>query len=414
MKKLTYIIWGVILLFAFVACEDKPDGYEFPVDKYIYDIPDVPVTEDYVVGVPYEIKYCDTLEKVWWNADKKIPLAYTGNPTLGEYDMRKDLEKTLKQHMDWGKEAGIDFFIFSWGGRGHNDTILMNYEKLYQAGHPQVVLRFDPGYRYGTAADSLMSTYKPEMIARYDSLKLDFDSIYHAFMVKPFAYKHKQTGNPVMVLCNFTQQGDITSAHKLTNDLRTIAGNKLWIMCEMAGNWTSPERWGYHAKNGYSGATNEGWVQPDSIKSFDAFFITDIATGNKDRYDYFYSLMDYNYNYWQKAMEPLGKEYIPMIFPSFDNLVNDPLSNTYLLPRWKDGSGAYVISGSEPEAPKYNWSNVKENPYKTLANVAKRNVGPSRMVLVYNWNNFTGGINLEPTEEFGTDYLKYTKQFFKK
>ena len=217
-----------------------------------------------------------------------------------------------------------------------------------------------------------------------------------------------------MVLTNITNTGNIPSINRFTDFLRNTVNKNIWIMAELQGQWTSPERWGYHAKNGYAGAVADGWVQPDSIKAFDAFFITDISTSNKDRYDGYYSFLDYNYNYWQKALAPVGKEYVPTIMPAFDNLVNNPLSNTYLIPRWKEGSGAYVISGNSPDAPKYNWSNIKENPFKTLANIAKRNAGPSRIVIVYSWNNYVNGTNLEPTQEFGSDYLRYTKQFFKK
>jgi len=73
-----------------------------------------------------------------------------------------------------------------------------------------------------------------------------------------------------------------------------------------------------------------------------------------------------------------------------------------------------VISASNPDSPLYNFSNITENPYKKYANVAKRNVGPSRIVMIYNWNDFAAGRNLEPVNEFGTDYLDYTKKFFKK
>ncbi|GHV22853.1 hypothetical protein FACS189428_5520 [Clostridia bacterium] len=142
MKKIINII-SIFFLPAilFVACEDKPDVYEFPVDEYVYEIPDVPVTADYVVGVPYDVKTRDTLYNVWYDGGKKEHELYTGTPVLGEYDHRKDAD-VLRQHLDWGKEAGIDFFVLSWGGHGLNDTILMNWEQLYAQDHarPKVVV----------------------------------------------------------------------------------------------------------------------------------------------------------------------------------------------------------------------------------------------------------------------------------
>lgn len=411
MKNKIFIAISLIAaLIIGISCEDKPSTYEFPKDEYFYDIPDVPVTEDYVIGVPYNLRYRDTIENVWWDNSKRQHEIYTGNPLLGEYDMRKELETTLHQHMDWGKEAGIDFFIISWGGYGYNDTIIQEFERYYKQGHPQLVIRFDPGYRFPSAGTDTMLHNSLVM----DSLRFDFDSLYNHVMTKPYAYKNKTNNRPVMVLTNFNNGGNIPSVNIFSSFLRNTVNNNIWIMAELQGEWTSPERWGYHAKNGYAGAVADGWVQPDSIKAFDAFFITDISTSNYDRYKGFYSFLDYNYNYWQKALAPLGKEYVPTVMPAFDNLVNNPLSNKYLIPRWKEGSGAYVISGGLPDSPTYNWSNIKENPYKTIANVAKRNVGPNRIIIIYGFNEYTNGTGLEPTEEFGTDYLKYTKQFFKK
>jgi hypothetical protein len=411
MKRTVNIVSIFILLFTVVACEDRPEVYEFPTDEYFYEIPEVPVTEDYVVGVSYDVRYRDTLRNVWWDTGKGAHQLYTGTPELGEYDMRYDPE-TLRQHLEWGKEAGIDFFILSWGGRGYNDTILVDWENLYRQdmNYPKVVIRFDPGYRF-RGRDTLM--LRPLVM---DTLRREFDSIYTHIMTKEFAYKNKNTGDPVMVLTNFTNQGHITSAYGFTKFLResTVVNGKLWIMAELQGQLTSPERWGFHAKNGYEGAIADGWLQPDSIKAFDAFFITDISTGNKDRYDGLYSFTDYNYRYWQERMIPLGKEYVPTIMPAFDNLINDPVSNTYLIPRWNsEKNSAYAVS-AEPMGIQYNFTDVKKNPYQELANVAKRNIGPSRILIIYNWNNFTNGITLEPTKEYGKDYLRYTKAFFKK
>src|SRR5512133_2282802 len=199
MKKIfTISSISVLMAILFVACEDKPDTYKFPVDKYVYDIPDVPVLEDYVVGVPYDTKFRDTVSNVWWDNTRKAHLLYTGTPLLGEYDLRKDLD-VLRQHLDWGKAAGIDFFMLSWGGHGFTDTLLINWQTLYQEdpARPKVVIRFDPGYRFGTGKDTLQ--LNP---LKMDSLGYDFDSVYTNVMMSDFGYK-KADGTPVIVLCNF-------------------------------------------------------------------------------------------------------------------------------------------------------------------------------------------------------------------
>ncbi|MDP4239694.1 MAG: glycoside hydrolase family 99-like domain-containing protein [Bacteroidota bacterium] len=408
-KSFTILSILVISVLAFVGCEDRPDVYKFPADEYVYDIPDVPVTKDYVVGVPYDTKFRDPLNHVWWDTGKKAHQLYTGTPVLGEYDLRNDAD-VLRQHLDWGKEAGIDFFVLSWGGHGINDTILMNWEKLYQQDNarPKVVIRFDPGYRFGKGKDTLQLNQH-----HMDSLRRDLDSLYANVMTHDFAYK-KADGKPVMVFSNFTNNSQIPRLNNFINLLKNseTIHNNIWLMAELGAGWTSPERWGYNATNGYNGPTY-GYVKADSIKSFDAFFITDISHDNYDRYYSQYSYLDYNYHYWQERMKPLGKEYIPTVEPGFDDRVNTPASDIFFIPRWKDGK-AYVISSLTAGSNQYDFSNFTENPYKKWANVAKRNVGDSRIIMVYNWNDFASGRNLEPTVEFGKDYLQYTKEFFKK
>jgi hypothetical protein len=406
MKKIVYIFSFLILLGFGFSCEDKPDVYEFPKDEYMYEIPDVPVTEDYVIGVSYDTKYRDTASNVWWDATNKQHQLYTGTPVLGEYDVKKD-DGVLLQHLKWGKEAGINFFVLSWGGHGYNDTILANWENYYRQdpAYPKVVLRFDPGYRFKSGKDTLQN-----MPVLMDSLRFEFDSIYTHVMSHDFGYK--KNGTPVMVLCNFTNSSQLPRVREFTAFLKNTANNNLWIMADLGGGWTSPERWGYHKKNGYADGPSDGYVRPDSIAAFDAFYITDISHNNYDRFYSQYSYLDYNYKYWQTRMLPLGKEYIPTVMPGYDDRVAAPGSDKYLIPRWN--SAPYVISSSLPDGTQYNFSSFTENPYKKWANVAKRNVGPSRMIMIFNWNDFGNGRNLEPVTEFGTDYLKYTKEFFKK
>jgi hypothetical protein len=421
MKKIIYIVACAYVLLCFVfSCEDKEKEYVFPKDKYFYDIPEVPVMENYVVGVSYDTKSRDSLHNVWWDngiLPKGDNLLYTGTPELGEYDTKYD-PNVLRQHLEWGREAGIDFFILSWGGHGYNDTILSEWEKMWKANQalPKVVIRFDPGYRF-KGADTLMAQ-KPDGSYKFlhmDSLRRDFDSLYQHVISHDFAYKKRDNNKPVMILTNFTNRGHITSAYNFTNFLRGV-GNDIWIMAELQGRLTSPERWGYHAKNGYEGAVSDGYVAADSIRAFDAFFITDVSTDMFDRNMSLYSFTDYNFLYWQECLAPLGKEYVPTVMPAFDNTVNDANSGTYIIPRWNgQANSAYPLGAMKTEI-NFNFSNVKKNPYQEFANVAKRTAdkNSSRIVIVYSWNNFVNGTSLEPTQEYGHDYLNYTKQFFKK
>ncbi|MCS2303122.1 glycoside hydrolase family 99-like domain-containing protein [Bacteroides ovatus] len=52
--------------------------------------------------------------------------------------------------------------------------------------------------------------------------------------------------------------------------------------------------------------------------------------------------------------------------------------------------------------------------YINFCNVAKRNIGSKNIVLVNSWNNYQKGTNLEPTEENKSEFLKITRNQFKK
>jgi hypothetical protein len=283
--------------------------------------------------------------------------------------------------------------------------------------YPKIVIRYDPGYLLNknklTDVPGTNDTLQIDPF-RMDTLRRDFNTLYTTLFTKPYVYKNKN-GDPVMAFCNFVNKtGELRDLHQFVNEYRTIAKNKLWIMGEVGGNWSSPENWGYRD------ATTKGVVKADTIDVFDAVYITDLATGEYERWTGYYSFLDFNYNYWQERMRTINKEYIPIIYPAYDNKVREPSNGNFIFPRWNpltntpfviSGAAGYQANGTERE---YNMSSYKENPYKTAANVAKRNVGDSRIIMIFSWNNFRDGINLEPTTEIGETYLDYTRQFFKK
>ena len=440
MKKTKYILSSLILLVIAIACVDKADVYEFPVDKYYYDIPDVPVTEDYVIGVRYNV--IDS--GYWFDKSKKQVEYHTGNPVLDSGDsiykyfhknyeagwpttVEQSVSGVLEQHLKWGKQAGIDFFVLGWGGPGWNDTLLTRWEQLcaQDNAYPKVVLRFDPGWMLGKGRirdNPLTNDTLQRDPLRMDSLRFYIDSIYDSVLQKPFNYKTKE-GKPVMILCNYVNKypGEIIDLKGFVNEFRVRNNNNLHLIGELNRNLTSPEFWGYR------GEETKGTIKSDTLTNFDAVYIENITTGSYDRWAGYYSFIDYNYGYWKQHSDQIGTEYIPTIFPAYDNKVrqmwqdNRPFwDGDYVIARWsKANNKPYVISATAENQPsgtalELNLENTKDNPYKTLANVAKRNVGKSRIIMVYSWNDFRIGNNLEPVKEFNEEYLNYTKEFFKK
>jgi len=345
MKKIFYL---AAIILAFTACDDD-DDVKFPKDKYVYDIPDVPVTEDYAVGAFY-----DELGGKYWT--EKGPHSYTGNPVLGEYDLKKNPE-ILKAQLDYAAKAKIDFFVISWNGHG-SDTLLWNYESSYRSGHPKLVIKYDCQHFDGRR-DSI---HKDPAKAKFLN---ETDSLFRILFTKDFYYK--AGGEPVMVMSGYKPK-----TRSIVESVKDMRGTrKIYVIGEIDHGWTSPE------------------LYSDTIKAFDGLYESIMATPDYDRNLYFYSFVDYNYKYWQEKLTAQSKDFIPVVHPAYYNRGYDPTSKVYELKREKE-------------------------VYQTFANVGKRNIGRHRMIIINSWNNYRDGSGLEPTEEFKETYLDMTREFFKK
>lgn len=433
MKKITFIIIATLITFAayFTACVEEPNGDKFPTDKYFYDIPDVPVTENYVVGTFYH----ELTERYWFRVIanqvmKNMPEGYTGTPLLpsllgldtvgrnGGYFMNEDYTwggepwgtkgtpgKILQQQLAWGKQAGIDFFLISWNGKG-TDTLLFNFKNTWKEGDPKAVVIFDCGHLYRRTADSLHISTPPNftkavLLRQIDSLKMFFD--------EPYYYKLNGT-TPLFGFDNYKRTNSVAGT---VDEVREHLGGNVYLISptiERGNGYTSPEflvdiRNRFSSKDVYifrEDGRKDGKVQ----MPFDAIYQPAMLTDNYNRYGYdnwrrnFFSLIDYNYGYWKQTLKSdYNIEYIPSVMPAFDNFKNDSTSNILRLP----GTEIRLLQREE-----------SGELYKTYANVGKRNAGKNRIVLINSWNNFKQGTNLEPTVEFGDAYLNFTRKYFKK
>jgi len=72
----------------------------------------------------------DSKDSLFWQRYLREKLNIQQPPQLGEYTCRD--EAVIKQHLDWAKSAGIDFFAMSWFGPGSaSDVTIKNYFSAY-------------------------------------------------------------------------------------------------------------------------------------------------------------------------------------------------------------------------------------------------------------------------------------------
>jgi hypothetical protein len=139
------------------------------------------------------------------------------------------------------------------------------------------------------------------------------------------------------------------------------------------------------------GELTTGWVAPinygDSVlKAMDGIVLTTWSTTDYDRKFAFYSYSDLNFQNWKKTLEAWNVDYVPCIFPGWDN---------------PSVASQYVIERNEKN-------------YVDYCNIAKRSMGKNRVVMINSWNDFQKGNSLEPTQEYGSQYLQLTRRELKK
>jgi hypothetical protein len=349
MKSIIYSL--LFILFAIAACKKK-DDYMVDTTKYLYSIPQVDLTEDARVGAYYS---------VYKSTDWAVAKPYT--PTLGNYDATT--ATVLQQHLKWADTAGVNFFAFKWNGATDN-TILTNFST--QAPSASVKMVID----YNTAHLSATNT-SPLTGAKLTTFANEWRTLISTY-VKQGTY-YTINSQPVVMLSplNLTASTLTSINYKLVADtLRSVMnsfGLKPYIIGELTTGWVAPINY------------------PDSIlKAMDGIVLSTWSTTDYDRMFAFYSYSDLNYQNWKKTLEGWNVDYVPCIFPGWNN----PSTATQ-----------YVIQRSDSN-------------YVSYCNVAKRSMGKNRLIMINSWNDFQKGNTLEPATEYGTNYLTITRRELKK
>jgi hypothetical protein len=203
-------------------------------------------------------------------------------------------------------------------------------------------------------------------LAEFDSLNT------HLFSKESY---FKLNGKPVVILIGYAWNNGASKSWtntvtRLREAMKTKGHTEMYAIGEIDGTgWTSPERW------------------QDSIPAFDAVYTQSMSTDSWDVMYSYWSFIDVNKNYWKQYMQALNKDFIPYVEPAYNNTFFETNSNQYILER-------------------------KKEIYNQAANVAKRNITQSRIILIGSWNDFRTGTSIEPAVEYGEDYLEWTKEFF--
>jgi hypothetical protein len=348
MKKLLYILSALLLII--VACK-KQNEYLPPA--FNYPIPAVPVTENVNVGA-YYYNYAAT------DWAKK----YTNTPVQGEYSSLTPA--VMAQERQWADAAGVDFFIFNWNGATAGDPILNSFIQG-RSNNVKMVINYNIAHLGATNTSPLTAAKLTTMIN-------EFTNFANTHFNKDYYYKIN--GQPVVLITPLNLSASLTTSVNYTTVIpalrqaMTALGINVYIIGEITTGWLPPVR--------YAAVT----------KVMDGVVASDWSTDVYDRSVFMPAFTDTNWKNWTDSTTTWKVNFVPAIFPGFNDKTTTPLSKLYN----QDRSSTF---------------------YTDMCNVAKRNMGSKRIVLINSWNNFQAGTTLEPAKEYGTTYLDITKAQFK-
>ena len=359
--NMKHIIFGLVsVALALTACDKNEYGAP-DKDKYIYDIPQTSLSSDALTGA-YYYNYTTAVDAA--KSPEKPMLRYY---TTTEY--------VMKQHIAWADKAGLDFFIFAYNGSDTDKAAMDMFTsaRTSSGGNVKYVIRYDTGHLNVTNDNPLESEEK------YKLFITDFVDVLADMMLSDSYYTID--GRPVML---------ITPANLSSSALLSIDFNE--VMRQFRSDFSSF----YGVEPYIIGEMGTGWVAPvnysdHQVYSFDALTLSDWKTRSYDIFYGYFSFLDINMNNWKTTLAKRGVDFVPCIFPSYNDRVNSPDS--------------YYYTFSEDGDP---------GDYINFCNVAKRNIGSRNMVFLNSWNGWSNGTNLEPSDLKGERFLEVTRSQFRK
>ncbi|RYE59460.1 MAG: hypothetical protein EOP48_00815 [Sphingobacteriales bacterium] len=345
-------IIGCILLFAIVSC--KKESATDLTSEFKYSIPPVKLTSSARVGA-YYFNYTST---DWAKVQPDTSLL--GKP----YNVLTDATIMPKQ-LTWADEGGVDYFIMKWNNGSTDNTLLNTFVSARTSQSVKMVISYNTAHLSATNASPLVGTKLVTMLN-------EFKTLVQNYLSKDFYYKIDN--RPVILLTplNLSSSALTSIDYKYVTDTLRVELKKVgidpFIIGELTTGWTAPANF-----------------SPSLFSGMDAVVLTNWNTADYDRWWAFYSYNDLNWKNWKTTLEAMNVEYAPCIFPGYN----------------------------EPNAPTQRILERTDENYTDYCNVAKRNMGKNRLVIINSWNDFSKGTALEPSVKYKKQFLEITKREFK-
>jgi hypothetical protein len=304
----------------------------------------------------------------WYYAARWSQFATTGVPQLGRYATED--RNTVKQHIQWARQADLDFFMICWVTPNFEDHNLKQsiLPELEAARFP-FVLMYDTAIALGIEAGKPldMEQQLPEGIKVGEKLVQHFEYLADTY------FKHKLylkiNGKPIV---NIYLVRDMTNANPYLNRIRERLkqkGVELYLIADVV-YWTPPDalEWPFLRANF------------QAITAYNMYYNhrPNLMPGIREQY----TAMD-------RAARDNGMRFIPNVMPGYDD-TSARGNDREILPR-RDGQF-----------------------YREYWDLAAPSVRPDQpFLLVTTFNEWHEGTGLEPSQEYGDKYLQLTRELIR-
>ncbi|MBI5779680.1 MAG: glycoside hydrolase family 99-like domain-containing protein [Planctomycetes bacterium] len=332
-----------------------------------------PITKTISVGAYYHTY--DAKDSPFWQRYLREKLNIQQQPQLGEYTCRD--EAVIKQHLDWARGAGIDFFAMNWFGPGSaSDVTIKNYFSAY-------LKRAKSDFKFCLVYQTpyILTFEKGVVIIDHDSLRLLQNHLLYAadeYFKEP-NYLKINNRPVVFIYVSHLLRGDYELAlTKTCNVVQQRTGLDIFlvgdevIFPEGDSRQTRPDKKRIAVFDAITAHTIVGPTRYDGLPVLTGFF--------KDLDALFRS-------YQQLARESNGM-FIPCAMPGFNNRGYNKEADKYsILPR-------------EATVDKEN----EGTTYAVYLDIARKYVDPSLgMLMINSFNGFSDDTQIEPvTSDFMT------------
>ncbi len=379
-----YTVFLLLILFC-LSCTKSEEQFYIKDHFLNYEIQEVPVDRDYLVGVFYEYSVSSY-------GDKRYKDMFGKTPILGEYKNILNNSSissglVVDTHLEWMNKAKIDFVILNIRSGStaassfRSDTAYIN--RIFSSPNlKDIKIAF--AYDYGGLGlgSTVPSPNDSSMIIEYKTNALNnYIKDYTDYMALYFDHpNYMKVDNKSLIFLKNAYRlwaKNNSEVTRLVKEKLKSQGKEIFLVGQQE-KWSPPQRYEHRLHNAVDAIYHDNFLG--------------IATNDLTRLYQFHQVTDQNWKYSKKMFNDWGIQYIPNIGPSYNSNLN---------------SGNAI-------SPYYNPYFEKDPSFfEKYCNVGKSNADKNRIVIIESWNVWRYDLQIEPAEEYGETYLDIIRNQFK-